>query len=164
MPATTRTDPYATYARALTLGVVTGLRSQTGLAAIALAAQPDGPFAALAQAPTPWRLIASQPGLLVSTLAYRRICRGQAPRSPPTAPGPCRCSGSSGFGALAGGACRALGQSQALGGALGVGALGGGFGYTYRVQVARLTGAPDLPLALAEDATAVIVALVATQA
>ena len=42
MPATTRTDPYATYARALTLGVVTGLRSQTGLAAIALKRETEG--------------------------------------------------------------------------------------------------------------------------
>jgi len=166
MPATTRTDPYATYARALTLGVVTGLRSQTGLAAIALAAQPDGPFAALAQASTPWRLIATRPGLLASTLAATGEYVGDKLSITPDRTKPLPLLGRLGFGALAGAlACRALGQSLALGGALGaLGALGGSFGgYTYRVQVARLTGAPDLPLALAEDATAVIVALVATR-
>lgn len=166
MPETATTDPIATYARALTLGVVSGLRSQTGLAAVALAAQPDGPYASLAQAPTPWKLIATRASLAAFALAAVGEFAGDKLSLTPARTEPLPFAGRLGCGALAGAiACRALGQSPLIGGALGaLGALGGTLaGYTYRTQVARLTGAPDLPLALAEDATAVIVALAATR-
>jgi uncharacterized membrane protein len=166
MPDTTTTAPIAAYARALTLGVVTGLRSQTGLAAIALAAQPGGPYASLAQAPTPWRLISTRASLITLALAAAGEFVGDKLSVTPDRTKPLPLTGRLAFGALAGGlACRALGHSAAIGGALGaLGALGGSFGgYTYRTGTARLTGAPDLPLAIAEDATAAGVALAATR-
>jgi uncharacterized membrane protein len=161
MPEPTTTSS-AAYARALTLGVVTGLRSMTGLAALALAAQPNGPYAHLAQAPAPWRLISTRPALALFGLAAAgELVGDKLSITPPrTKPGPLAVRMSN--GALAGAiTCRALGHSPVLGGLLGaLGAVGGSFaGYTYRVRAARLTGAPDLPLALIEDATTVGIAL-----
>ena len=166
MPESATTAPGAAYARALALGAVTGLRSVTGLAALALAAQPNGPYATLAQAPSPWRLIGTRPALIVLGLAAAGEFVGDklSITPPRTKPGPL--IERMGCGALVGAlTCRADGHSPTIGGALGaLGALGGSFaGFTYRTKVASITGAPDLPLALAEDATAVIVALAATR-
>jgi uncharacterized membrane protein len=159
-------DPTATYVRALTLGVVSGLRSMTGLAAVALAAQPDGPYASLAEAPAYWRWIATRAGLAGFGLAAAGEFVGDKLSITPARTTPPSLAGRLGCGALAGAiVCRAVGHSPVIGGALGaVGALIGTFaGYNYRVSVARSTGIPDLPLALVEDATAVAVALGVTR-
>jgi uncharacterized membrane protein len=135
----------------------------TGLAALALAAQPNGPYAKLAQAPSPWRSISTRPALIALGLASAGEFVGDKLSITPPRTKPAPLIERMGCGALVGAlTCCAVGHSPAIGGALG--ALGGSFGgYTYRVQAARLTGAPDLPLALAEDATAVIVALAVTR-
>jgi uncharacterized membrane protein len=166
MAKTGATDPIVTYARALTLGVATGLRSMTGLAALALAARPQGPYRELAQAPIPWRWLATRPALVGFCLAALGEYVGDKLSLTParTTPGPL--AGRIIFGAIAGAvACRAGGCSAVLGGALGaLGALGGSFaGYTYRTEAVKRTGAPDLPLAIAEDATTIVLALAATR-
>ena len=79
---------------------------------------------------------------------------------------PLQLAGRLGLGAVCGAiACRAADRSPILGGMLGaLGALGGSVaGYRYRTDLARRLGAPDLPLAIAEDATAIAVALAATK-
>lgn len=166
MADSAKTSAVAAYGRALTLGVVSGLRSMTGLAAVALAAQPGGPYAALAEAPAYWRWIATRAGLAGFGLAAAGELVGDKLSITPDRTTPPALAGRLGCGALAGAlACRAVGHSPAIGGALGaIGALIGTFvGYNYRVKVASSTGLPDLPLALAEDATAVVVALNATR-
>lgn len=166
MPETAASDPIVTYARALTLGVATGLRSMTGLAALALAARPEGPQRQLSHAPAPWRWLAARPALVGFCLAALGEYVGDKLSITParTTPGPL--AGRIVFGAIAGAvACRAGGSSALLGGVIGaLGALGGSFaGYTYRTEVAKRTGAPDLPLAIAEDATTILLALAATR-
>jgi uncharacterized membrane protein len=165
MPESTTTSS-AAYARALTLGVVTGLRSVTGLAALALAAQPNGPYAHLAQAPAPWRLISTRPALALFGLAAAGEFAGDKLSITPPRTEPAPLAERMACGALVGAiTCRALGHSPTIGGALGaLGALGGSYGgFIYRTQVARLTGAPDLPLAIVEDAAAVGIALATTR-
>jgi uncharacterized membrane protein len=166
MPDARTADPTTTYARALILGMVSGLRSMTGLATLALATQPDGPYASLAEAPPQWRWIATRAGLAGFGLAAVGEFVGDKLSITPDRTTPPALAGRLGCGALAGAiTCRAVGHSPAIGGALGAtGALIGTFaGYTYRVRVARSTGMPDLPLALVEDATAVVVALGVTR-
>jgi uncharacterized membrane protein len=155
MPESATTAPSAAYSRALTLGVITGLRSVTGLAALALAAQPNGLYATLAQAPSPWRLISTRPALIALCLAAAGEFVGDKLSITPPRTKPAPLAERMACGALVGAlTCRAVGHSPAIGGVLGaLGALGGSFGgYTYRVQAA-----------LAEDATAAIVALAVTR-
>jgi uncharacterized membrane protein len=162
----TTADPTATYARALMLGVASGLRSMAGLAAVALAAQPEGAYATLAEAPAPWRWLGTRAGLAGFGLAAAGELAGDKLPQAPARTRPLPLAGRLGCGAITGAAaCRAAGHSPAIGGALGaLGALGGAFaGYTYRTSIARTTGVPDLPLALVEDAAAVVLALGATR-
>ena len=166
MPRTAAADPLATYAHALTLGVATGLHSMTGLAALALAERPEGPYQQLSLAPAPWRWLATRPALVGFCLAAVGEYAGDKLSITPDRTKPAPFAGRIVFGAVAGAvACRAGGCSAVLGGVIGaLGALGGSFaGSTYRTEVAKRTGAPDLPLAIVEDATAIIFALVATR-
>jgi uncharacterized membrane protein len=162
----TSTSPAATYARALTLGVVTGLRSMTGLAALALAAQPERPHPLLAHAPSPWRLLATRQALAGFGLAAAGEYVGDKLPFTPGRLQPLQLTGRLCLGAIAGAiVCRAAERSPVLGAMLGaLGALGGSLaGYRYRTELARRLGAPDLPLALAEDAIAIVVALAVTK-
>ena len=159
-------SPAATYARALTLGVVSGLRSMTGMAALALASQPERPYPLLAHTPPPWRLLGTRAALVGFGLAAVGEYVGDKLPFTASRLHPLQLSWRLGLGATAGAiTCRAAGLSPIVGGALGaLGALGGSLaGYRYRTDLARLTGAPDLPLALAEDATAIGIALAATK-
>lgn len=154
-------SPAATYARALALGVVSGLRSMTGLAALAVASRPGRPRPLVADLPAPWRLFGTRGALLGFGLAAVGEYVGDKLPATPSRLEPLPLTGRLVIGATTGATiCRAKGASPVVGGVLGaLGALGGAYaGYRYRTDLARLTGAPDLPLALLEDGAAIAIA------
>lgn len=157
MATATQAAPLATYARALILGVVTGLRSMAALARLTFAAQPERDRPLLAAAPEPWRRLGTRPALAGIGLATAgEVVGDKLSATPPrTQPGPLAIRLIA--GGLAGAiACRAAGRSPLLGAALGAAGafLGSHAGYQYRTRAARATGAPDLALALLEDCAA----------
>ncbi|CAA9575029.1 MAG: hypothetical protein AVDCRST_MAG18-2445 [uncultured Thermomicrobiales bacterium] len=146
------------YARALTFGAITGLRSMTGLAALVLASQPERPHPFLQEDAAPWSWLSSRGALL----AFGAGALGEYVGDKlPITPGRLQAGplgGRVAFGALAGAAsCRAAGVSPAVGAALGaLGALGGSAGgYGLRTIIGPRLGLPDLPVALLEDAATI---------
>jgi uncharacterized membrane protein len=148
--------------RPLLLGVVTGLRSQLGLAVLAWSDPPSG------RDPAPLRLLRTRPGrIAIATAAAGEIVADKLPRtpsrlSPPTLAG--RLVSGALVGALAAGRADRRGTLYAAGaGVLGAGA-GAYAGATYRKVAVQRTGTPDLPWALVEDAAAAGLAAAAVRA
>ena len=146
------------YIRAFALGVATGLRSATALAAMSLAAQPERPRPLLRGIEQPWGRLATRPALYLTGLFALGEYVGDKLPITPSRTAPLPLGGRIAFGSLVGSAVsRAEGQTPPLGAALGaLGALGGSFaGYAYRQAIATRTRLPDLPFALIEDAVAI---------
>lgn len=148
-----------TYTRALTFGAVTGLRSMTAIAALALASQSERPRPFLGDAGAPWTLLASRGAAAAFGLGAVGEWVGDKLPLTPGRLEPLPLGGRVVFGALAGAAsCRAAGASPAVGGALGaLGALGGAAaGFALRTILAPRLGLPDFPVALLEDGLAAL--------
>ncbi|HEY8598704.1 MAG TPA: hypothetical protein VIL85_09750 [Thermomicrobiales bacterium] len=151
--------PDIAYARALTFGAITGLRSMTAIAALTIASQPERPHPFVQHDTSPWRWLGSRGALIAFGLgAVGEYVGDKLPQTPGRLqPGPL--GGRVAFGALTGAAsCRAAGLSPVVGGALGaLGALGGSAGgFALRTIIGPRLGLPDFPLALLEDAAAII--------
>lgn len=146
--------------RALLVGFATGLRSMTSLGTFA-AERNDASLG-----PAPWKDLpvlsnpAGRVALQASTVG--EMVMDKTPFVPSrTNPGPL--GGRMAFGALAG---LAIGMLGAGAGARVLGALTGALaaaagaygGNAYRSGVTKATGLPDLPVALVEDAAAVLLA------
>jgi len=141
------------YVLAFLIGVITGLRSLTAPAAVSWAARwgwlhlENTWLAFLGYAATPY---------IFSVLAIGELIADQLPSTPSRKAPP-------GFiarivmGALCGGAIGA-GQSVAVGIVAGIlGAIAGTLGgYEARVRLVKATGGKDLPIALLEDAIAIV--------
>jgi len=145
------------YVLAFLIGVIAGLRALTAPAAVSWAARlgwihlENTPLAFMGYAFTPW---------ILTLLAIGELINDKLPKTPSR-----KAPGSFGArivtGALSGAALGASGGSLAGGlvlGALGVvaGTLGG---YEARTRLVRATGGKDLPIALLEDAIAVLGAI-----
>ena len=148
--------------RPLLLGVVTGLRSQLGLAVLAWSAPPSG------RDPRALRLLRSRPGrIAIATAAAGEVVADKLPQTPSRlAPATLagRLVSGAAVGALAAG--RADRRTTLLAAAAGVAGAGAGAyaGATYRKALTERTGTPDLPWALVEDAAAAGLAAVAVRA
>ncbi len=142
------------YVLALLIGVIAGLRSLTAPAAVSWAARlgwlnlGNTWLAFLGYAATPW---------IISVLALAELITDKLPKTPSRKAPP-------GFiarivtGALCGAALGAASDAM-VGGALAgvIGAIAGTLGgYEARTRLVRATGGNDLPVALAEDAIAII--------
>jgi uncharacterized membrane protein len=143
----------STYVLALLIGVICGLRSMTGPAAVSWAARLgwlhlQGTWLAfLGHVATPF---------VFTVLALGELTADKLPKTPSrTAPGPF--IGRVVCGALCGAALGASGGS--LGGGLVAGALGAVIGtlggYQARMRLVKATGGKDLPIALLEDLVAI---------
>jgi uncharacterized membrane protein len=145
------------YVLAFLIGVIAGLRALTAPAAVSWAARlgwihlENTPLAFMGYAFTPW---------IFTLLAIGELINDKLPKTPSR-----KAPGSFGArivtGALSGAALGASGGSLAGGlvaGALGAvaGTLGG---YEARTRLVRATGGKDLPIALLEDAIAVLGAI-----
>jgi uncharacterized membrane protein len=151
--------PDIAYARALTFGTISGLRSMTAIAAIAIASQPERPHPFLQQDSSPWHWLGSRGAQVAFGLAAVGEYVGDKLPQTPSRLQPAPLGGRIAFGALTGAAsCRAAGLSPTVGGALGaLGALGGSAaGFALRTIIGPRLGFPDLPLALLEDAVAIV--------
>jgi uncharacterized membrane protein len=139
---------------ALLLGIVAGLRSLTPLAAVSWAANwgwlavGDTWLAFLGYSATPW---------ILTLLAIGELINDKLPKTPSRkAPVP--------FGAriFSGAVAGAAVTAPELTGGLAAGAIGGIIGtlggYEFRSRLVKATGGKDLPIALLEDAIAVIAA------
>ena len=161
MTSGTTLPPDLAYTRALTFGAISGLRSMTGVAALALASQAERPRPLPAQAETPWDLLVSRGAAAIFGLgAVGEYVGDKLPMTPGRLE-PLPLGGRVAFGALTGAAsCRALGLSPTIGAALGAfGAMGGAAaGYALRTVVAPRLGLADFPVALLEDGLAVAAA------
>lgn len=148
--------------RPLLLGVVTGLRSQLGLAVLAWSAPPSG------RDSRALRLLRSGPGrIAIATAAAGEVVADKLPQTPSRltpAPLASRLVCGAAVGALAVG--RADRRTTLLAAAAGVAGAGAGAyaGATYRRTLTGRTGTPDLPWALVEDAAAAGLAAVAVRA
>lgn len=156
--------PLAGYARAATLAAVAGLRSMLPAFAIVAATRRDGDRAAFAPRPQPDAALRSPLAFAAFALAAGgEIVGDKLPFTPDRiAPGPL--GGRVASGALVGAAvARDARLAPAVGGAIGaIAAVGGSFGgYYARRALARATPLPAITWALAEDALAVALALVA---
>lgn len=142
------------YVLALLIGVIAGLRSLTAPAALSWAARlgwlnlGNTWLAFLGYAATPW---------IISALAVVELITDKLPKTPSRKAPP-------GFitrivtGALCGAALSAASDAM-IGGALAgvIGAIAGTLGgYEARTRLVKTTGGHDLPVALAEDAVAII--------
>jgi uncharacterized membrane protein len=141
--------------RALIVGVAAGLRSATPLGVMA-AERNDASFRAGWKK---WPVLRSNGGRIALQAAWAgELVTDKLPVAKPrTDPG--SLAGRAVSGAIAGMAVATerSGRGSTVAAALaGIsGALAGSYGgYTYRTGVAKATGLPDLPLALAEDAAA----------
>ena len=143
----------STYALAFLIGVVVGLRSMTGPAAVSWAAclgwihLENTWLAFLGFAATPY---------IFTVLAIGELIADKLPKTP-SRKAPVGFIGRLVSGALCGAAIGASGQALAggmLAGVLGgvAGTLGG---YEFRVRLVRAIGGNDLPIALLEDAIAI---------
>ncbi len=151
--------PDIAYARRLTFGTITGLRSMTAIAALAIASQSERPHPFLKEDGSLWDLLGSRGAQIVFGLgAAGEYVGDKLPQTPSRLqPGPL--GGRIAIGALTGAAsCRAAGLSATVGGALGaLGALGGSAaGFALRTIIGPRLGLPDFPLALLEDAAAIV--------
>jgi uncharacterized membrane protein len=136
---------------AFLIGVVSGLRAMTAPAAVSWAARlgwlhlGDTPLAFLGAAVTPY---------IATLLAIGELINDKLPKTPSRkAPGPFIVRIIS--GAVCGFALTAPGYLGLAAGAVGAvaGTLGG---YEFRARLVRATGGKDLPVALLEDAIAVL--------
>jgi uncharacterized membrane protein len=151
------------YARVALLGFVTGLRSLTPLALLAVAARRGG-FASDAGPPlsllqSPW----TQAGLVAA--AVGEIVGDKLP-SAPSRLDPIPLLERLVLGAITGAAVtHEAGLSIFAGGGIGAAAaaVGSIAGNRFRALAGRLTGLPDLPIALVEDATVLGLGSFATQ-
>jgi uncharacterized membrane protein len=139
---------------ALLIGVIAGLRALTPLAAVSWAARlgwlhlENTGLAFLGFAATPW---------ILSVLALGELINDKLPKTPSRKSPP-------GFiarivtGALSGAALGAAGQALIAGLIAGVvGAIAGTLGgYEFRSRLVRAIGGKDLPIALLEDAIAIV--------
>jgi uncharacterized membrane protein len=141
---------------AFLIGVVSGLRAMTPLAAVSWAARvgwlhlEDTPLAFLGFAFTPY---------ILSALAIGELINDKLPKTPSRKmPGPFAARVV--MGALCGAAAGA--PSQALLAGVVAGALGGVAGtlggYEFRSRLVKATGGKDFPIALLEDAIAICAA------
>jgi uncharacterized membrane protein len=147
-------DTTSSLARAFGIGVITGLRSMTAPTAVSWAAHRQGldlqdtPLAFLGAAPAPY---------LFTALALAELVGDKLPKTPSRkAPGPFAARVA--LGALSGAAlCAAAKQSSAAGALLGgLGAVAGALGgYEARTRLVKALNAPDLEIALLEDAVAI---------
>jgi uncharacterized membrane protein len=141
--------------------MISGLRSMTGVAALALASQAERPRPFLAQTETPWNLLSSRAAAAIFGLgAVGEYVGDKLPLTPGRLE-PLPLGGRVAFGALTGAAsCKAAGQSPIVGAALGAfGAVGGAAaGFALRTIVAPRLGLPDFPVALLEDGLTVAAA------
>ncbi len=146
--------------RALLVGFATGLRSMTAIGTFA-AERND---ASLGAAPwKAWPVLSSPAGRVVlQASTVGEMVMDKMPFVPSrTQPGPL--GGRMAFGAIAGLAIGTLGTGTgarvlgAVSGALAA-AAGAYGGNAYRSGVTKATGLPDLPVALVEDAAAVLIA------
>ncbi|HZB48410.1 MAG TPA: DUF4126 family protein [Mycobacteriales bacterium] len=148
--------------RPLLLGVVTGSRSQLGLAVLAWAVPPDR------SDPRALRVLRSRAGrLALGAAAAGEVVADKLPRTPSRTSPPAlagRLVSGALVGALAAG--RADRRGTALAATAGVlGAAAGSYaGAAYRRAAAARTGTPDLPWALVEDAAAAGLAAAALRA
>lgn len=146
-------------ARALTLGFVAGLRSQMPNAALALA-HGDAPRSARWTGWIPFRWPLARKLMLLG--AAGEIVGDKLPGTPSRiASNPL--AGRIVFGAFAGAAAGSerKGMAPILTGSVlgGIGAVAGSFGgYHARRWIVAASGVPDLPIAIAEDATAAAIA------
>lgn len=152
--------------RAAMLGVVAGMRSQLPLALMALVAGGGEPEeAATSGGEGSRRSVLRSPAarIALGAVAVGEIVGDKLPMTPSRlAPGPFL--GRLAFGALVGGvfAARAGGEAMVGAAAGGTGAVIGTIAFgEARVALARLTGLPDWPWAIAEDALAVGLGLAA---
>ena len=159
MTAGSTIRPDIAYARALTFGTISGLRSMTAIAALAIASQPERPRPFLPQDTLTWHWLGSRGALVTFGLgAVGEYVGDKLPQTPGRLQ-PVPLGGRIAFGALTGAAsCRAAGLSPTVGGALGaLGALGGSAaGFALRTIIGPRLGLPDFPLALLEDAAAIV--------
>jgi uncharacterized membrane protein len=139
---------------ALLIGVIAGLRALTPLAAVSWAARlgwlhlEDTGLAFLGFAATPW---------IISVLALGELINDKLPKTPSRKSPP-------GFiarivtGALSGAALGAAGHATIAGLIAGVvGAIAGTLGgYEFRSRLVSAIGGNDLPIALLEDAIAIV--------
>lgn len=155
----TRPSTRQVIVRAALVGFAAGLRSMTPLGILA-AERND---ASLQGGWKNWPVLSSPTGrvlLQVSTVGEMVV--DKLPFVPSrTAPGPL--GGRMVIGALSGAAIGTLAKDPAAkASALAIGMLGGLAGayggYAYRTKVTEMTGLPDLPVALVEDAAAVLIA------
>lgn len=147
------------YARALTFGTISGLRSMTAIAALVIASQPERPHPFLPQDTSPWHWLGSRGALVACGLGAVGEYVGDKLPQTPSRLQPAPLGGRIAFGALSGAAsCRAAGHSPTVGGALGaLGALGGSAaGFALRTIIGPRLGLPAFPLALLEDAAAIV--------
>ena len=143
----------STYVMAFLMGVVVGLRSMTGPAAVSWAARlgwlhlENTWLAFLGLAATPY---------IFTVLAIGELIADKLPKTP-SRKAPVGFSGRIVSGALCGAAIGASNQTL-MGGLLAgvLGAVAGTFGgYEFRSRLVRAIGGNDLPIALLEDAIAI---------
>ena len=143
------------YLLAFLIGVVAGLRAMTAPAVVSWAARlgwldlHGTPLAFLSAAVTPWIFTAAALGELVND----KLPKTGSRKAPPAFIARIV------MGALSGAAVGAAGHALAAGLILGaLGAVAGTFGgYEFRARLARAAG-KDLPIALLEDAIAILLA------
>jgi uncharacterized membrane protein len=141
----------ALLARAFGIGVITGLRSMTAPTAVSWAAHRQGldleELAFLGSAPAPY---------LLTALALAELVGDKLPKTPSRkSPGPFAARVV--LGALSGAALCAAAKRFSVAGALlgGLGAVAGTLGgYEARTRLVKALNAPDLEIALLEDAVA----------
>ena len=142
------------YALALLIGVIAGLRSMTAPAAVSWAARlgwlnlGNTPLAFLGYAATPW---------IISVMTLGELVADKRPKTP-SRKAPVGFIARIVTGGLSGAALGAPSDvmvGAALAGVIGAiaGTLGG---YELRTRLVKATGGHDLPVALAEDAIAII--------
>ncbi len=147
---------------AFLIGAVAGLRSMTPLAAVGLAAHyggldlRGGPLAFLGSAAA---------AMILAALALAELAVDKLPQTPSRkTPGPFAFRIFS--GALCGAAIATAGGSP-IGGLIAgaAGAVAGTLGgYEFRMRLVKSTGGRDFPIALLEDAIAVVVAILVVRA
>lgn len=145
-----------TFARILGLGAICGLRTMSGPALLSDHLRRGQPRQ---RGRTPFRWLGA-PGVaaLLKVLAAGELLADKLPGVPARIAPPAL-AGRAASGALVGAALAALGGQSRVAGAIagGVAAVAGAFaGYHARRALTQRLGAPDLPIALLEDAIAVV--------
>jgi len=149
--------------RAFVLGLATGLRSQTPMAALALVAQRDPGVVRRGSAAV--RLREPRAALFMGASAVGEMVADKLPFIPSRLTTPV-VGGRILFGALGGAASTPSAYDAWQGAAAGVlGAMAGNYGgYHARVWLGERTGWPDPAVALVEDAVAISLSILAARA